>query len=83
MQCAPDGDRFKCSETAFMSTRCSDDSFEYICEGVQHKRETFLKECSSNQVSAGIFCQGTGKRILSLSLPVNNYYPAKVAKAKT
>ena len=52
-------------------------------KGVQHNRETFLKECSSNQVSAGIFCQGTGKKILSLSLPVNNYYPAKVAKAKT
>ena len=38
-------------------------------KGVQHNKETFLKECSSNQVSAGIFCQGTGKRILSLSLP--------------
>ena len=52
-------------------------------KGVQHNRETFLKDCSSNQVSAGIFCQGTGKRILSSSLPVNDYYPAKVAKAKT
>ena len=82
MQCAPDGDRFKCSETAFMSTRCSDDSFEYICEGVQHKRETFLKEFSSNQVSAGIFCQGTGKTILSASLPVNNEYPAIVTGSK-
>ena len=51
------------------------------CRATQER--DFFKECSSNQVSAGIFCQGTGKRILSLSLPVNNYYPAKVAKAKT
>ena len=31
--CALDGDRFKCCGAAFMSTRCSYDSFEYICEG--------------------------------------------------